>query len=182
MIQLWGSRRWLCMTPAALSIVLSIALASIALAACGYSGSNQSGTSPTQPQPQAHATHPPVQATHPPVQVQHCGVVQGLENLKVPVADVGAVQVEKCFWHAFQQCHTATLVYILGSIDTTLIRTFMIHNDNGTCSISDAKQQRIVPNPPSAAETYVCAGLVQLPNGLHFSACGQDGSIFVPVP
>jgi hypothetical protein len=175
MIQLWGSRRWLCMTPAALSIVLSIALASIALAACGYSGSNQSGTSPTQPQPQAHATHPPVQ-------VQHCGVVQGLENLKVPVADVGAVQVEKCFWHAFQQCHTATLVYILGSIDTTLIRTFMIHNDNGTCSISDAKQQRIVPNPPSAAETYVCAGLVQLPNGLHFSACGQDGSIFVPVP
>src|SRR5260370_17325077 len=133
MIQLWGSRRWLCMTPSALSIVLSIALASIALAACGYSGSNQSSTSPTQSQPQAHATHPQAHATHPPVQVQHCGVVQGLENLKVPVADVGAVQVEKCFWHAFKQCHTATLVYFLGSIVTPLILTFIIHILNSTC-------------------------------------------------
>jgi hypothetical protein len=173
MIQLWGTRRWLCATPAVLSIVLSIALASIALAACGYSGSNQSSASSTPSQPQA-------QATHPPVQVQNCGIVQGLETLKVPVADIGAVQVENCFWHAFQQCHIATLVYITGGINTELIRTFMIHNDNGTCLISDAKQQHIVPNPPSAAETYVCAGLVQLPNGLHFSACGKDGSVFVP--
>ena len=173
MIQLWGPRRWLCETPAALSIVLSIALASTALATCGYSGSNQSNTSSTPSQPKSPVTHPAVQ-------VQNCGIVQGLESLKVPVADTSAVQAENCFWHAFQQCHTATLVYIIGGIDIELIRTFMIHNDNGTCSISDTKQQHIVPNPPSAAETYVCAGLVQLPNGLHFSACGKDGSVFVP--
>lgn len=173
MIQLCGLRRWLCATPAALSIVLSIVLASTTLAACSYNGSNQSSTSSTQSQPQA-------QATHPPVQVQKCGIVQGLASLKVPVADTGAVQAENCFWHAFQQCYPATLVYIIGGIDTAFIRTFMIHNNNGTCSISDVKQQRNVSNPTSAAETYICAGLVQLPNGLHFSACGKDGNVFVP--
>ena len=158
---------------AALGIGLMMALAGVGLAACGYSGSNQSSTPSTQSQPQA-------QVTHPPVPVQKCGVVQGLARLEAPPSDTGAARAENCFWQAFQHCRPATLVFITSSVDTALIRTFTIHDDNGVCSISDMKQQRIVPNPPSPTGTYTCTGLVQKPDGLHFSACGKDGEVLVP--
>jgi hypothetical protein len=162
-----------CTAVAVFSIGLMMALAGVGLAACGSSGS-QSSTSSTQPQPQAQVTHLPVAA-------QKCGVVQGLAQLEVPPSDTGATQVENCFWQAFQHCRPATLVFITSSANTALIRTFTIHDENGVCSISDAKQQRIVPNPPSPAGTYTCTGLVQKPDGLHFSACGKDGDVLVPV-
>ena len=98
------------------------------------------------------------------------------------MADSGAQQAENCFWQAFQHCRSATLVFITTSVDTALIRTFTIHNNQGACSISDARQLRVVPNQPSsAATTFTCTGLVQQQQGLRFSACGQDGDIVVPV-
>jgi hypothetical protein len=106
--------------------------------------------------------------------------VQGLESLKVPPSDTGAQQAENCFWHAFQQCLPATLDFITGSIDTALTRTFTIHNNNSTCSISDAKQLHTGSNTPSPATIYTCVGLVHTPNGLRFSACGEDGDVLVP--
>ena len=159
---------------AALSIGLMMMLASVGLAACGYSGSNQGSTPSTQSQPQA-------QVTHPPVPVQKCGVVQGLAHLEVPPSDTGAQRVETCLWQAFQHCHPAALVFISSSPGTALIRTFTISSNNGACSISDARQQRIASNPPSAAETYTCTGLVQKPGGLLFTACGKDGDVLVPM-
>jgi hypothetical protein len=161
---------WFSTTSAALSIGLLIALVSTGLAACGY---NASGTSSTRSQP--------AQATHLPAQVQKCGIVQGLARLEVPVADNGAQQAENCFWQAFQHCRSATLVFITTSVASALIRTFTIHNNQGACSISDARQLRVVPNQPSsAATTFTCTGLVQQQQGLHFLACGQDGDIVVP--
>ena len=170
----WRLRRWLCTIIAALSIGLLITLVSAGLAACGYSGSNEGSTSSTEHQPQA-------QVTHLPTQVQKCGIVQGLARLEVPVDDNGAQQAENCFWQAFQHCRPTTLVFITTSVDTALIRTFTIHNNKGACSISDARQLRVVPNQPSAATTFTCTGLVQQQQGLHFLACGQDGDIVVPV-
>jgi hypothetical protein len=156
---------------AVLSIGLMMALASVGLAACGYAGAQQ-GNAPS--------THPPAQVTHPPVKVQKCGVVQGLGSLEAPVSDSGAQRVETCLWQAFQHCHPATLVFIRNSPGTALIRTFTISSDNGTCSISDARQQRIASNPPSAAEVYTCTSLLQKPGGLLFIACGKDGDVLVP--
>jgi hypothetical protein len=165
--------RWFSTAIAALSIGLLIALVSTALAACGYSGSNQGNTPSTQSQPQT-------QATQIPAQVQKCGIVQGLAHLEVPVSDNGAQQAENCFWQAFQSCHPATLVFIMTSAGTALIRTFTIHNNTGACSISDARQQRVVPNQPSAARTSTCTGLVQQQQSLHFLSCGEDGDVVVP--
>lgn len=162
----WGFIHSLRGTSAALNIGILIALISISLVTCGYSGSHQGNASS-------------VQVVHPPAPVQNCGIVQGLGSLKVPVADSGAKQVENCFWHAYQHCHPATLIYISGGVDPAFTRTFTIHNETGKCSISDAKQQRIVPKPLSVAETYICAGLIEWPNGLNFYACGKDGDIFV---
>ena len=169
----WRLRRWLCTIIAALSIGLLIALVSTGLAACGYSGSNEGSTSSTQHQPQA-------QVTHLPAQVRECGIVQGLARLEVPVDDNGAQQAENCFWQAFQHCRPTTLVFITTSVDTALIRTFTIHNNKGACSISDARQLRVVPNQPSAARTYTCTGLVQQQHSLRFFSCGEDGDVVVP--
>jgi len=69
--------------------------------------------------------------------------------------------------------------FITSSPGMTLTRTFTISNTNGTCSVSDAMQQRSASHPPSPAKTYICAGLVQQPGELLFSACGQDGDIVV---
>jgi len=158
----------LCGTPANLIIGLSIAFISIALVACAYSGAHQGISLSTQPSAQVVNT---------PASVQKCGIVQGPGSLKVPIADSGAEQAENCFWHAFQHCHPASLISIIGGIRVSLIRTFTIHNESSRCSISDTKQQRSASNSPS--ETYICAGLIQRPNGLNFYACGKDGDVFV---
>lgn len=169
MIHHWRLRRRAGMPVAVLSIGLLVALVSTGLAACGYNGSTQGGA-PSQPT---------TQATHLPAQVQKCGTVEGSARLEVPVTDSGAQQVEDCFWQAFQHCRPATLVFIMTSVDTALIRTFTIRNNQGTCSITDAKQLRVVPNKPSAARTYSCTGLVQQPGDLRFFSCGEDGDVVV---
>jgi hypothetical protein len=107
-------------------------------------------------------------------------MVQGLARLEVPVDDNGARQAENCFWQAFQLCRPANLVFFSTSVDTALIRTFTIHNNQGTCSISDVRQVRVVANQPSAARTFACTGLVQQQQSLHFLSCGEDGDVLVP--
>ena len=125
----------LCGTPANLIIGLSIAFISITLVACTYSGAHQGVSLSTQPSAKVVNT---------PASVQKCGIVQGPGSLKVPIADSGAEQAENCFWHAFQHCHPASLISIIGGIRVSLIRTFTIHNESSRCSIS--------PRPPWSSE------------------------------
>ncbi len=177
MTQHWGLQRWFRTTSVALSTGLLIAVVSVGLAACGYNGSDQGSISSTQSL--AQVIHSQSQATDSQTKVQKCGVVQGLGSLKVPVADTGAEQAETCFWQAFQHCRPATLIFIRSGLGAALIRTFTLHNNHGSCAISDAKQQRVAPNPPSPARIFTCTGLVKLPGALRFTACGQDGDVFV---
>jgi len=176
MTQHWGLRRWFRTTSVALSTGFLIALVSVGLAACGYNADQ--GSIPST-QFLAQVLHSQAQVAQAQVRVKRCGVVQTLGRLEVPPSDTGAEKVETCFWRAFQHCHPATLIFIVSSIDTSLIRTFTLHNKKGSCSISDAKQLRVVPNRPSPAKTYTCTGLVKLPGGLRFTACDQDGDVVV---
>ena len=165
-------QRWSCRTIVALSIGILVAVVSTGLAACGSRSSNQVNTSSTQPK---------TQVAQLPVQVQKCGSVQGPARLEVPVDDNGAQQAENCLWQAYQHCRPATLEFITTSVDTALIRTFTIQNNQGTCTISDARQLRVMPNKLSAVKTFTCTGLVQQ-QGLRFLSCGEDGNVFVPGP
>ncbi len=181
----WGLQQW----SVVLATGLLIALASTGLAACGYNGSPQSSTPSTQPQTQGtrssgQVTRPQIQGTRPPTQMtpsraQQCGAVQGYGRLEVVPIDNGAEQAENCFWLAFQHCQPATLIFITNNLATKLIRTFEIHDNHGTCSISDARQQRIASTPPAPATIYTCAGLIRHPRALDFTACGQDGTVVV---
>lgn len=149
-------------TTAAVSIGLLIALLSIGLAAC----SSVLGGPP-----------PP---TQPPV--QQCGTVHTLGPHVVAADQAGAKQAEDCLWQAFQECLPATFVFVMGSVDTVLTRTFTVETDNkGNCSLSDMRQFRMLPSPPEAPKTYLCKSMIEKTDGLHFSGCNVDGDIFAPV-
>jgi hypothetical protein len=161
-------------TAAVLSIGLLVALLSAVLAACGYSSASISSTLS-----QAQVDQPQAQ-TQVQTKIKQCGTVSGLGRLEVPVNDIAGERAENCFWQAFQHCQPATLVFFISNVDTSFIRTFTIHNNRGKCSITDARQFRVVPRPPSPALFFTCAGLTRLPDGLRFVACGKDGNIIMP--
>jgi hypothetical protein len=169
-----GLRTWFDNAAAVFSMGLLVALLSVALTACGYSSASiSSKLFPAQvPPPQAQ--------TQVQTRVKNCGTVTGLRRLEVPTNDPLGTQAESCFWRAFQHCQPATLVFLSGNIDTTFKRTFTIHNTRVRCSITDAKQFRIVPRPLSPAQVFTCAGLTKLPGALQFNACGKDGNVVLP--
>jgi len=146
-----------------LGLGLLVVVISAGLAACG---SNVGGSvNPT-----------PTTST----QVQKCGKVQ--TNPKGTPLDVTtAKQAEDCFWQAFQKCQPASFVYTLTGVDTITVRTFTIQNNGEKCAVLDAFQHSIVPQPLSTAKTYTCTGVTQKPDGLHFSFCGVDGDVAVPL-
>ena len=162
---------WFDSTAAVFSSGLLVALLSVVLTACGSSSTSSSSRS-------FQAQVPPPQArTQVQTRVKNCGTVAGLRRLEVPTNDGIGVQAESCFWRAFQQCQPATLVFLSANSDTTFLRTFTIHNDRMRCSITDAKQFRIVPGPLSQTQVFTCAGLSKLPGALQFNACGKDGNV-----
>ena len=69
----------------------------------------------------------------------------------------------------------------MSGTDAGIIHTFTVMNNNGACSISDATQHYITPNPPQPGNTYMRIGLAQQADGLHFSGCGDEGTVEVPV-
>jgi len=177
-------RRCLCIAPGLVFLI-------VLCAGCGTYTYGQGGQSQTTPAPtatssqqagshgqggQPHST--PTSSPASPQQAQNCGTVDTALNGQ-PVDRNQARLAGNCFWQAFQHCRPATLVFITPSAGTALIRTFTIHNNQGTCSISDAKQLRMTANQLSAVKTFTCTGLVQQ-QGLLFLSCGEDGNVLVP--
>lgn len=101
----------------------------------------------------------------------------------MPPADATAAQAETCFYQAYQRCSPATLVVDDMGIDAGTDRTFTTQPRNqGGCAVSDVATTYVVPRGKNAPATYTCSGLTQQSDGLHFSACGADGNLFVPAP
>ncbi len=146
-----------------LGLGLLVVVISAGLAACGSNVGSSASPTPTTS-----------------TQVQKCGKVQ-TNPRGTPLDVTTAKQAEDCFWQAFQKCQPASLVYTLTGVDTIAVRTFTIQNNGVQCSISDAFQHSIVPQPLSATKTYTCAGVTQKPDGLHFSSCGVDGDVAIPL-
>lgn len=111
---------------------------------------------------------------------QQCGTVHTMRLLIVPADTNRAKGIEDCFWQAFQQCRPATLVYAQNSLDTGTIHNFSLQKSNGICTIIDGVQHFIAPHPAQGMTTYICAGLTQQADGLHFRTCGSIGDVLVP--
>jgi len=156
-------RRLIVYKPLGIGLLIALVILTAILAACG-SNNTTPGGQPT---------------STPPAQVQKCGSVETSPNGLITDA-TKAKQAENCFWQAYQQCHTATLTFTKRGLDAGAIHSFTIASNNGQCSISDAIQTYIAPNPPRPGSTYTCMGLTQQVDGLHFASCGELGDIVVP--
>jgi hypothetical protein len=176
-VQLWGLR---CRLSKICAIGLLLIFASAGMTACSYSGAAQASVSSALTQSQVQSSTSVAQS-QPSAAVagKKCGIVQSLGRLEVPVADSDAGPAENCFLQALQQCRPATLVFIMSSIDTSVLRTFSTHNNHGTCSLVDTRQFRVLPGRTSAPVNYTCAGVKKIQGGLLFVACGQDGNVTV---
>ena len=149
-----------------LSMGLVLVVICVGLVACGSNTTTiGGGSNPT-----------PTVAT----QVQKCGNVQA-NPLGHPLNGTTAKQAEDCFWQAEQKCQPATLTYIAGGVDTITTHIFTIQSNGGQCSVSDAMTHAIVPSKPSVTKTYTCSSVNQQADGLHFSTCGSEGDIVVPM-
>ena len=115
-----------------------------------------------------------------PQRAQNCGTVNTALNGQ-PVDRNQARLAGNCFWQAFQHCQAATLLLREHSLDTGADHTFTIKSNNGKCSIVDTVKHYIVPNNQITTTTYSCSGLVMQADGLHFIACGNLGSIHLPL-
>jgi|SRR5947209_8599102 len=145
------------------AMLLCCVLVVAALAACGTTVGGAQNPTPT-----------------PNLQVQKCGSVQTTPR-GLPVNGVTAKQAEACFWQAYQKCQAATLVFTSTSVDTVALHTFSMRRSGQNCSVTDAMQHAIVPAKFSAAKTYTCTGVAAKSDGLHFSGCGEEGDVIVPL-
>ncbi|MBV9617151.1 MAG: hypothetical protein JO031_16995 [Ktedonobacteraceae bacterium] len=149
-----------------LGTFLAIALFGILIAGCG--SSEVGATTPTS-KPTAAA-------------MQKCGTIgvmrtRAVENIP---GSVKANVAGNCFWQAFQQCQTASLVVNFGGVDTVTTHTFTLQKKDANCTISDAVKNRIIPRPAKNVGIYTCSGLVSAPDELRFNGCGTLGNIVVP--
>src|SRR5437588_4082613 len=113
-------------------------------------------------------------------QAQKCGSVR-TNPRGIPLNGAAAKQAEDCFWQAYQKCHAASITFTTTGVDTVAVHTFTIQNNGEQCSVSDAVQHAIVPASLSAAKTYTCTGVTKQADGLHFTGCGNEGNIIVPL-
>lgn len=116
----------------------------------------------------------------PPLHVRTCGSVQTSPR-GLPLNAAMAKQAEACFWQAYQKCQPAILGFASASVDTVALHTFSIRPSVQTCSVTDTMQHAIVPAKLSAAKTYTCTGVAAKSDGLHFSGCGDEGDVIVPM-
>ncbi|HLG78283.1 MAG TPA: hypothetical protein VKX46_17850 [Ktedonobacteraceae bacterium] len=92
-----------------------------------------------------------------------------------------AQRVGNCFWQAYQQCHTASFVFMIGGIDTVLMRTFHVEKKRGACTVTDLVQYRVVPRPLPAGQSYSCKQVINDRVRLQIQECGKDGTVTVPM-
>jgi hypothetical protein len=148
-----------------LSMGLLLVVICVGLVACGSNTTTGGASNPT-----------PTVST----QAQLCGSVQA-NPMGHPLNGTTAKQAEDCFWQAEQKCQPASLTYIAGGVDTITTHVFTIQSNSGKCSVSDAMTHAIVPSKPSVPKTYTCGSVNQQADGLHFTACGDEGDIVVPM-
>ena len=154
-------------------IVATLILLCALLAACGSNLPGQGGQLQATPTANSALTPSPTKA-------QNCGEVDTTLNGKALDAR-SARLADNCFWQAFQNCHAASLLLKVHSLDTGANHIFKMNGAKGTCSIMDTVKHYIVPNNLNTTRSYTCSGLVMQADGLHFIDCGSLGTIIVPM-
>lgn len=94
-----------------------------------------------------------------------------------------AAQIADCFWQAYQQCQTASMHVTFMGVDAGTQHVFTLQKQQNGCQVVDTSQFYNVNfgGSHSKPETNVCASLTRTQSALHFSQCGQNGDVVVPI-
>jgi hypothetical protein len=112
---------------------------------------------------------------------QQCGTI--LERGAQVIQDAPAALVaETCFWQAYQQRLSATLVLQIMGVDTFATHTFTLGTNSGQYGLTDTVEFRVFPRPAGPANTYTCSALTQSDTGLVATACGEEGDVLIAAP
>jgi hypothetical protein len=113
-----------------------------------------------------------------------CGTVNLAAGRVLPADAAAASAAENCFAHNYASCQASVLSFTAMGVDTGTTQTFAEHLSNGRCTVTDTVQGYTANGGGKTfpAQTYTCAGVQQQADGLHFSACGQQGDVLVPAP
>lgn len=119
----------------------------------------------------------------PPIIGQDCGTMSIFTGgPEITEGIQGTTQGDVCLWHAYQQCHAATLVLMTGEIDIRTEYAITVQPKRGRCQVTDADQGYFASGggSKSPVTTYTCGGLVSQYGGLMAYACGSDGNLSIP--
>jgi hypothetical protein len=142
-------------------VILPLALLALCITPVGAAYTNASSTTLSRP-----------------VKGQHCGQIVAANGSLLNATQ--AQLTANCFWHAFQLCSSASLVFTTHSIDTGTNRTLLVSKHGKSCNVKDTVQNYVVPRPPSNKQTYTCNGVTKESNDLLITACGADGNLVIP--
>jgi hypothetical protein len=141
------------------------------------------GSTPTaRSAPKAHNTPPPSSSSP-----TACGTItiqQGTTGGMAPqsMQQPDPQQVSQCFWSAFQQCHPATLRFVVISTTTETTRTFTIAQGTQGCTVSDTVQRGSASlEPDTTINVYPCTNVLNSSTQMLISRCGADGNITIPI-
>ncbi|GCE10796.1 hypothetical protein [Tengunoibacter tsumagoiensis] len=155
-------------------ICLVIALSMVA---CGAQGEGSASPTPT---PTATTAVPITTTAGITIVGQNCGKVSVRPNGSLD-AQQAPGDVSNCFWKAFQSCQSATMMFVVGGIDTLTTRAFTVQKQAGTCKVSEAVQHSIAPRPANSTTINSCADIIKSADKLTFHSCGEDGTVEVPL-
>src|SRR5215469_16152551 len=86
-------------------------------------------------------------------------------------------QVERCFYHAFQQCAARTMEVSENRVDTGSDTLYWPHRQGKTCQII-VLSSAFVPGQDTSTETETCQGVIPKNGGLLLQRCGKSGDGF----
>jgi hypothetical protein len=169
-------------------LCLFCALCCIIITACDTAGKQGQASPPTAPSgtktsgstPTVHSTPSPSPSspTTCGTITIHQGTTQGMNPMSAQQPD--PQQITQCFWSAFQQCHPATLRFVMIGTATEATRVFTIEQSTQHCSVSDTVQKGTSSQPASTTNVYPCTSVANSDTALYISSCGADGSIIIP--
>ena len=121
-------------------------------------------------------TRPPTPPTPPQAT---CGVILQSGPPQAVSTDAQRQHVERCFYHAFQQCVARTMQVSENRVDTGSDTLYWPQLQGKTCQIL-VQSSSFGPGSDTSPETETCQGVIPKNGGLLFERCGQSGdSVFL---
>ena len=118
--------------------------------------------------------------TQPPTPPQAtCGTVVFLQGGTPQPVSNNVQQVERCFYHAYQQCAAMTMEVSEHGVDTGISTVYWPHRQENTCQIIAQSSSFGLVGSANSTETETCQSVILKNGGLLFQRCSNSSDVFI---